>query len=78
MLWPGLDKSVENLTSSYSACQAVKQAPHTAPLHPWIRPAKPWQRVHVDFTGPFMEKMYLVAVDAHSKWPEVYEMSSTT
>lgn len=23
-------------------------------------------------------RMYLVVVDAHSKWPEVYEMSSTT
>ena len=58
--------------------QAVKQAPPTAPLHPWVWPTKPWQRVHVDFAGPFMGKMYFVAVDAHSKWPEVYEMSSTT
>ena len=28
--------------------------------------------------SPLFNKMYLVIVDAHSKWPEVYEMSSTT
>ena len=74
--WPGLDKSVENLASSCSVCQVLKQAPPTAPLHLWVWPTKPWQLVHVDFAGPFIGKMYLVAVDAHSKWPEVYEMSS--
>ena len=76
--WPGLDKAVENMASSCSACQAVKQAPATAPLHPWIWPTKPWQRIHVDFAGPFMGKTYLIVVDAHSKWPEVHEMSMTT
>ena len=45
-------------------------------MHPW--PAKPWQRVHIDFAGPFCQKMYLLAVDAHSKWPEVFEMTQTT
>ena len=35
-------------------------------------------RVHVDFAGPFCRKMWFIAVDAHSKLPEVFEMSSTT
>ena len=39
---------------------------------------KAWQWVHVDFAGPFQGKMYLTMVDAHSKWPEVIEMGSTT
>ena len=55
-----------------------KQAPPAAPLSPWSWPTKPWQRVHLDFAGPFLNKMYLLAVDAHSKWPEVFEMSQTT
>lgn len=32
----------------------------------------------MDFAGPFLGSTYLIAVDAHSKWPEVQEMKSTT
>ena len=49
-----------------------------APLHPWAWPTLPWQRIHVDFAGPVRGKMLLIIIDAHSKWPEVYTMSSTT
>ena len=52
--------------------------PQPAPLHPWDWPDTPWQRIHVDFAGPFEGKMFLVAIDAHSKWPEVFIMKSTT
>ena len=49
-----------------------------APLQPWTWPAKPWQRFNIDFAGPFEGHMFLVIVDAHSHWPEVIEMKSTT
>ena len=39
---------------------------------------RPWQRIHIDFAGPFQGANFLVAVDAHSKWPEVGIMGSTT
>ena len=32
----------------------------------------------MDFVGPFLGKIFLVVVDAHSKWPEVIVMASTT
>ena len=48
---------------------------HT-PSEVW--PERPWQRVHIDFAGPLKGKMYFVLVDAHSKWPEVVEMQTTT
>ena len=66
--WPELDRDLEELVRP---CQAVKQAPAVAPLHPWLWPTKPWQCVHVDFTRPFMGQLLMVAVDAHSKWLEV-------
>ena len=53
----------------------MKQAPAKVPLHPWVWPTKPWQRIHVDFAGPFLGQSFLVVVDAHSKWPEVFQMS---
>ncbi|XP_042235355.1 uncharacterized protein LOC121875075 [Homarus americanus] len=38
-----------------------------APLHPWERPQQPWSMIHLDYAGPFMGKMFLVIIDAHSK-----------
>ena len=78
MWWPGLDKEVEQLAKSCQSCQAVKRVPTTTPLCPWVWPSKPWQRVHLDFAGPFEGVMLLVGVDAFSKWPEVRVMTSTT
>ena len=70
--------TLENLAKACSSCQRNKHAPAPAPLHPWTWPTKPWQRIHMDFAGPFMGTSFLVIVDAHSKWPEVFEMSSTS
>ena len=52
--------------------------PTKAPLHPWDWATAPWQRIHIDYAGPFQNSMFLVVVDAHSKWPEVIPVSSTT
>ena len=41
-------------------------------------PAQPWQRIHIDFAGPFLGSNFLVVVDTHSKWPEVVEMKTLT
>ena len=49
-----------------------------APLNPWKRPSCPWARLHLDYAGPFEEKMILVVVDAHSKWIEAACTSSTS
>ncbi|KAL5459767.1 hypothetical protein EMCRGX_G033139 [Ephydatia muelleri] len=59
-------------------CQEVKVSPPVAPLNPWVWPAQPWQRIHIDFAGPFLGSNFLVVVDAHSKWPEVVEMKTLT
>ena len=76
--WPGLDEDIQKLVKSCQSCQAVKSAPSSAPLHPWAWPEHPWQRVHIDFAGPFKGRMFLLLVDAHSKWPEIHEMPATT
>ncbi len=67
--WPGLDSEIERLARNCLACQSVKPAPPVSMLHPWVWPARPWQRIHIDFAGPFHGAMFLVLVDAHSKWP---------
>ena len=76
--WSGLDKAIEDLAKSCSVCQSLQATPAAAPLHPWVWPDAPWKRIHVDFAGPFQGKMFFILVDAHSKWPEVITMPSTT
>ena len=36
--WGGLDKAIEDLAKSCSACQALQAVPAAAPLHPWVWP----------------------------------------
>eukprot|EP00731_Ephydatia_muelleri_P017067 Em0010g165a len=76
--WPGLDNDIEHHVKNCQPCQTVRNSPPSAPLHPWLWPTRPWQRVHVDFAGPFQGKMFLLVVDAHSKWPEVVNMTTTS
>ena len=76
--WPTIDRQLEDVVKSCVCCQSNRHQPVKAPLHPWAWPAKPWQRIHLDFAGPVVGKMLFIAVDAHSKWPEVILMESTT
>ena len=61
-----------------TTCQKFRGEPPQAVLHPWGWPKQPWVRVHADFAGPFLGKMFLSLVDAHSKWIEVHITTSTT
>ena len=76
--WPQIDREIEECVRGCLDCQSVRSTPPVAPLHPWIWPSKPWQRLHVDFAGPFFDRMFFIVIDAHSKWPEVIPMTSTT
>ena len=76
--WLELDQALEELVKNCLLCQDNRHNPAPAPPHPWIWPSQPWQRVHFDFTGPLLGRVFLIAVHAHSKWPEVVETSSTT
>ena len=78
MWWPGIDKDTEKCVKQCTSCQSQQSSPPIAPLHTWLWPSKPWQRVHIDYAGPVQGRMLLVIIDAHSKWPEIIEMSSTT
>ena len=69
--WPAIDEDIEKLCKTCDHCCHNRSNPPSAPLHPWTYPEKPWQRVHVDLAGPFLDKMWIVLVDANTKWPEV-------
>ena len=74
--WPNMDTDIETLVKTCTECQESRPSPPTAPLHPWEWPASPWSRLHIDFAGPYLGHMFLVLVDAHSKWMDVRLMHS--
>ena len=49
--WPGMDSDLEGKVKNCQACQENGKAPAVSPLHPWEWPARPWSRLHVDFSG---------------------------
>ena len=78
MWWPRMDEDVTQVVRSCHECQKNQATPPQAPLQPWSWPKQPWSRLHLDFAGPMLNHMFLVVVDAHTKWIEVVPMSNST
>lgn len=81
MWWPKMDGDIEEMVGQCRQCQQLRANPRKQEGTVWEQETEAWTRVHVDFFGPFQGKVFLIAVDAHSKWPEVRmvgSMSSAT
>jgi hypothetical protein len=76
--WPGLDKELEAIVRSCPTCLESRHMPRRAELHPWEWPSQPWHRIHVDYAGPVKNKYFLIVVDAHSKWVEIFPSNGPT
>ncbi|XP_026747201.1 uncharacterized protein K02A2.6-like [Trichoplusia ni] len=76
--FPGIDQAVETMISSCEVCIQLRPSPPRAPLVHWEFPPCPFHRIHIDFLGPIKGCVYLVAVDAHTKWVEVFNMNTAT
>ena len=72
-----MDKEIEDMARDCS-CIRKHNNPRSAPLHTLEHPTGLWERIHVDFAGPFMGKMFLIVVDAFSKWIEVGALNNCT
>ena len=73
-----MDSNLEEKVKSCATCQTHQKTPPCSQLHPWEWPGRPWSRVHVDYAGPFMGKMFLLIIDAHSKWMDIHCVNSAT
>jgi transposase InsO family protein len=78
MWWPNIDKDIENTVRVCERCQENARLPPTAQHASWSWPMGPWKRLHLDFAGPFMGKMFLVVVDSYSKYLDIIPMSHAT
>ena len=76
--WPKIDADLEAKVKQCNHCQLSRPSSPVVPMHPWDWTEHPWhwtehpwQRIHVDYAGPINGKMFLIVVDALSKWMEV-------
>ena len=76
--WLGLDKAIEFCVSSCPQCQQLQSVSPMMPIQSWMWLARSWSRLHLDFAGPLFGRMYLVLIDAHSKWNAVFPTNSST
>ena len=65
--WPKIDEDIETLVKSCEPCQLNRNDPDKHSSHSWQYLSKNWQRIHIDYCGPFRGQMYLIVVDAYSK-----------
>ncbi|XP_046406343.1 uncharacterized protein K02A2.6-like [Ischnura elegans] len=76
--WPNVDRDLEELARACEACLTNKPSPCIAPLKCWKWPDRPWERLHIDLAGPFLQKMFLIVIDSSTKWPEVKEIRNSS
>jgi len=73
-----MDSDIEDKMKHCHTCQENRNNPPPSVLIPWEFPQTPWERVHCNFAGPMEGKMFLILVDAFTKWLEVVPMTTAT
>nr|CAD2171880.1 unnamed protein product [Meloidogyne enterolobii] len=77
--WPGISNDIEQIAANCDSCQKASKRPIKTDLNPWPAPNKAWERIHIDFAGPCKDgKLYMIIVDAYSKWPEIFGNTTTS
>nr|CAD2163881.1 unnamed protein product [Meloidogyne enterolobii] len=79
MYWPNIGRDIEDWVANCIMCQSAAKRPNKSELLPWPNTNRNWERVHIDLAGPCKDgKVYFIVINAHSKWPEVFENMTTS
>ncbi|XP_036322190.1 uncharacterized protein K02A2.6-like [Rhagoletis pomonella] len=76
--WPSMDTHIEKKVSQCEICQQQSTSSPARAYTNWPVAERPWQRLHLDFAGPFHNATWLICIDAFSKYPFVTKMASIT
>lgn len=69
--WKNIDQMIENTIRNCYDCNMGQKTPEKVAVHKWLEPQFPFERLHIDFAGPFLDMRFLIIVDAYTKWIEV-------
>ena len=75
--WPSMDNDIEMVVKHCSPCQENAKGSKKE-FGSWSWPLGSWHRIHLDFAGPYLGKMFLVMVDSFSKCLNVFPMLHAT
>jgi transposase InsO family protein len=75
--WPSLNSDIEKLCQQCIKCNEFQRMAPATQIHPNPWPAKPWEVLHTDLEGPFLNCNFLILIDAHSRWVEVKQLKKT-
>lgn len=75
--WPNIDDDIGKIVSSCYACGVCSSDPPKQ-FSSWPPPTLSWQRIHLDYAGPFKNCMWLIIVDAYSQFPYVLKVKNAT
>ncbi|XP_026824410.1 uncharacterized protein K02A2.6-like [Ooceraea biroi] len=69
-----IKEEIEKDSSLLKVQQALETGKSLVPKikHHWEAASQPFERIHIDFAGPFLGYIFLILVDAYTKWPEVH------
>ncbi len=71
--WPELKADISAFVSKCNRYLFKKPSVKASSWTPWPLTYMPWQRIHVDYCGPFLRQYYtLILIDSYSKLPEVF------
>ena len=59
-----MDRDIEKLLFTCEMCQINQAMPQKAAAHNWERTINLCVRLHIDYVGPFQEKLFLIIVDS--------------
>ena len=76
--WPNIDSDIEKMVKGCYEYQKLQKENTKVDIHPWEESKRPFDRVHVDFAGPFNGNYYFLLVDAFSRWPEIHLLKTIT
>ncbi|XP_060866304.1 uncharacterized protein K02A2.6-like [Metopolophium dirhodum] len=76
--WLSIDEDIVNLAINCLQCIEIQLAPKKEIVHNWLVPEELWERIHIDYAGPFMDNLFLLVVDEYSMWPEVFISKSSS
>lgn len=76
--WPNCNKDIEDFVDTCDTCQRLRYNMKETPLNLWNLPDNQWDRIHIDYTGPYYGKMWFVVIDAYSRWMEIFPMHAST
>uniref|UniRef100_A0A914P660 RNA-directed DNA polymerase n=1 Tax=Panagrolaimus davidi TaxID=227884 RepID=A0A914P660_9BILA len=74
--YPGMTSDIGKLALACNICNGYKKG-QPERLHPWETPNEFWDRIHIDYAGPFLGNLWLIVIDAKTNWLEVFKCTAS-